>query len=245
MTDSLLTGTDNNQLDPEKSYLEQLVGDGRKFKDQEALARGKYEADVYVKTLERKLDQVTTDYLEAKENAISKVEFDKLLEKLSVVERPSLATDLNQRKPEIDLTQLDSLVDNRLRAFENTKKQEENYRMVKNKLSETFGSNLENHLSELGISGEEAAQLAKTNPNLLLKALGVDQQLKQPGFQAPPRNTSGFTPKPAQKRSWSYYQDLKSKNPNLWLDPKINVQMQKDHIELGAAFEDGDFNRFG
>lgn len=243
MTDSLLTGTDSNQLDPEKSYLEQLVGDGRKFKDQEALARGKYEADVYVKTLERKLDQVTTDYLEAKENAISKVEFEQLLNKLSSGEKP-IVPDV-QKKPEVDLSQLDSLVDNRLKAFENTKKQEENYRMVKTKLAETFGSNLENHLSELGISGEEAAQLAKTNPNLLLKALGVDQQPKQPGFQAPPRNTSGFTPKPAQKRTWSYYQDLKNKNPNLWLDPKINVQMQKDHIELGAAFEDGDFNRFG
>lgn len=241
MTENLLSGSDNTTLDPNKNYLEELVGEGRKFKDNETLARSKFESDMYVKLLEKKLDQREADYKLALENNISKAEFDKLLEKLNT--SSSTQPPVNDtKKPEINMDQLDSLVSNKLKEFEDSRKQAMNYQMVKDKLAERFGTNLESHLTELGLSGESAAQLAKTNPDLLLKALGVDQKQGQPGYQAPPRNTSGFTPKPAQKRTWSYYQELKSKNPKLYSDRKTNIQMQKDYIDLGSAFEDGDFH---
>lgn len=41
-----------------------------------------------------------------------------------------------------------------------------------------------------------------------------------------------------QKRTMSYYQNLKKENPTLYLDPVMNTQMHKDALVLGEAFFD-------
>jgi hypothetical protein len=43
-----------------------------------------------------------------------------------------------------------------------------------------------------------------------------------------------------QKRTLSYYAELKKKDPKIYLDPKIALQMEKDSQALGPAFFDGD-----
>ena len=45
-----------------------------------------------------------------------------------------------------------------------------------------------------------------------------------------------------KRRTWSYYQDLKTKNPTEYWRTKTQVQMHKDALALGEAFADGDFN---
>ena len=90
--------------------------------------------------------------------------------------------------------------------------------------------------------------MARKRPKALLKILGVDREPRQDSFQSPPQNqrrSDGFAPRGAQKRTWAYYQELKKANPQLYFDPKIAVQMQKDAIELGEVFRDGDYYRTG
>lgn len=245
MTDSLTKpGTDSPSLDPNVNYLEELVGDGKKFKTPEDLAYGKAQADAYVEVLKRQLDQYRADYMEAKNEIAARAKFEELVDRLKSPTSENQNTNQGTKQPEIDMTQIETLVSNKIQQTETNRRQKENLDMVKAKLYERFGDNLENHLKEVGLDGESAAELAKVNPQLVLKALGVDKPI-QPGFQPPPRNSSGFTPKPEQKRTWSYYQDMYKKNPSAKFDPKINVQMQKDYISLGTAFEDGDFHRFG
>ena len=49
MNENLLDAAlDLDTVDPNKNYLTELVGDGKKFKTQEELARGKYESDLYL-----------------------------------------------------------------------------------------------------------------------------------------------------------------------------------------------------
>jgi hypothetical protein len=230
-------------LDPNVNYLEELVGQSKKFKTPEELAYGKAHSDAYIKILERQLDSLKTDYAEAKNEISARAKFEDLVTQLNkkqeVIPEPVLPN-----KPEINMTEIETLLSRKIQENETQKKQRENLDMVKAELAKRFGDNLENHLREVGLDGESAAMLAKTNPQLVLKALGVDKA-QEPGFTPPPRNTSGFTPKPEQKRTWAYYQDMFKKQPTLKYDAKINTQMQKDYAQLGSAFEDGDFNRFG
>lgn len=119
---------------------------------------------------------------------------------------------------------------------------------VQAKLRERFGNKYTEVLEEqrklLDLTTEDVNNLAKRSPAAFLRAMGLDQ--KQEAFQSPPRSvqrTDNFSPS-TNKRTWSYYQNLKKQNPKLYYDPKIIAQMHKDRNELGEAFEDGDFNAY-
>lgn len=245
MTDNLLNSEDDAVLDPSKNYLTELVGEGKKFKTHEDLAYGKAQSDSYIKILERQLDQLKADYEEVRIEATSRARVEELVNKLNNPSplQPTVTND--QTKPEIDMHEIESLVSRKIQETEIQKRHKENLDMVKTELSKRFGDNLEHHLKEVGLDGESAAQLAKVNPQLVLKALGVDKT-SQPYNTAPPRNTSVASPnRAAPQRTWSYYQELMKANPSLKYDSKTNTQMQKDYAALGQAFEDGDFHRFG
>lgn len=238
MTDNLL----DDIKDP-TSYLNDLVGEGKKFKDLESLAYGKHQSDVYIKTLERQLDQLKSDYSEARSELQSRAKFEELADRLARPREP--VQERTEPKPEIDMSKLKDLIASQLQETEVTRKQEENFNLVKTKLTEAFGAdNLDSKLKEVGLDGQSAAQIAKLNPQLVLKALGVDKPTQQQPFQAPPRN-AGFNQSPPQERTWAYYQEMFKKDPKLRYDNKTNIQMQKDYIQLGSKFEDGDFHRFG
>jgi hypothetical protein len=246
MTDSLIEtqGVDNPALDPAKDYYADLVGDGKRFKDNQALAYSKMHADATITLQNRLLDEMRADRDAARAEAAVRARVEDLVKELDTkTEHTNVVP--NTTKPEINMSEIEILVANKIQESETQKQQKANLDMVKAELQRRFGNHLEDHLKEVGLNGETAAQLAKVNPQLVLKALGVDKS-PEPGFQTPPRNTSMNTPnKNMPQRTWKYYQDLFKANPSLKLDPKTNVQMQKDYIALGNAFEDGDFNRFG
>jgi hypothetical protein len=47
-----------------------------------------------------------------------------------------------------------------------------------------------------------------------------------------------------EQRTWDWYQKLKVSDPKKYYSPETNVQMHKDALSLGEAFEDGDFGAY-
>lgn len=247
MTDNLIEKEEEGYLrpDPEKNYLQELVGDNKKFKTVEDMAYGKAQSDSYIKILERQLDQAKLDIADARAEAAARARLEDLVNKINNPSPYQPAVTPEPPKPEINMNDIESLVSKKIQETETNKRHKENLDMVRAELSKRFGDNLEYHLKEVGLDGESAAQLAKINPQLVLKALGADKPTEAT-FQAPPRNTSVASPnRNTPQRTWQYYQDMFKSNPQLKYDPKTNTQMQKDYIALGSAFEDGDFHRFG
>ena len=81
--------------------------------------------------------------------------------------------------------------------------------------------------------------MARTNPNLFFKTFDVGSTKSQETFQSPPASAlQGYTPPKNQKRTLSYYQELRKKDPMIYYDPKIAVQMDKDAQALGKDFFD-------
>ncbi len=252
MNETLLGEQDQSQpkIDPEKDYEQELVGDGKKFKSTKDLARGKYEADLYVNTLTRQLDELRGDYLKLREDHNARAKLEELIGQLetksqqhSNSEQPK-ANEVKD-KPGVDPDQIASLVSNKIQEYELTKKQTENFNKVKDKLREQFGDNyqasLKQQIEDLGLTEEDVNALARKSPNAFFKTLGIEQASAKETFQNPMRSSQipeAFKPKSSQKRTWSYYQDLKKTQPNLYLDKKTNVQMHNDAIEMGDAFFD-------
>lgn len=250
MTDDFLNEDDQNTVDPNKNYLEELVGEGKKFKSPQDLARGKAESDLYINTLTKRMDELRNDYVALRQDYNSKAKLEEVLDQLKTRQQSGndepLVKDVDI-KPELKSEDITKLIASEIQRTRAQEQEEINYKNVQAKLKERFGNNrevLNQHLQELGLSEDFAKELARKHPTVFMKTLGLDQVPQQDDFSAPPRSSQRrdtFAPK-VQKRTWSYYQELKKSDPDLYNSKQMTVQMHKDYEDLGRDFEDGDFN---
>lgn len=248
----ILDQENTQEIDPSKKYYEDLVGDDKPFKDPEALAKGKYMADMHIKMLERRVDELRADYLKEQSENQTKAKLEDLLKTLETKQPTSSDNpgERGPREPTFDLNELDQLMSKKLEqglsAYELANRQKENTKVVTDRLKERYGSSyagtVKEQIQSLGMSEEMFNQMAKDAPSALLRTLGIEGQTRE-SYQAPPRSESSFQFKGPAKRDWSYYDELKQKNPRAYYNPKILVQMEKDALDQGDAFYSGSFNK--
>ena len=239
--------------DPNKNYIQELVGEGKKFKSVEDLARGKYEADNMIEIFKRQQDQLRSDYLKLQEDYNSRAKLEELIDqRFNTPERIADSREpiAEVRDKPFDPKLIEDTVSKKLSEYEAGKVRTQNAQTVVEKLKERYGNSYQSFLNdkteELGMSKEQINAIAETNPKLLITALGLNEFPRTDPFQAPPRSTStAFVPTGQKKRTWAYYQELKKTDPKSYYDPKTNVQMERDYVALGSEFEDGDFRKYG
>lgn len=240
MTESLVDGNPEPQ-----NYLAELVGEGKKFKDAEALARGKYEADRFIEIKNKQFDDLREDYLRLMDESKNRAKLEDLITQLEgkQIVDPEPQKPMIPNEPTLKPEDIESLVDKRITETERARQQQSNFNVVKAKLEERFGDNYASHVrervKELGLTADELNDLARRSPNAAINALGLNAQPS--GFQNQP--VSSVTRKPAQgsQKTWQYYQEMKRTNPKLYTDPKITNEMIQQAETLGDAFYDGDF----
>ncbi len=253
MTD-ILDETSLTQIDPDRKYLQDLVGEDKKFKSNEDLARGKHISDSYITLLEKRLDASRQEYMDLNQQYNARAKIEELLDQMAVQrsssEQPIVKDDKIQA-PQFDPKQLDVLISNKISENETAKRQQDNANFVRDKIIKEYGSDYQNivnrQINELGLTREEFNSMARIQPKVLLRSLGLDEQIKQDPFRSLPQSqqrttTTGPT---VEKRTWAYYQDLKKKDPSRWLSKDIAVQMHNDAIALGEDFRDGDYYAYG
>lgn len=253
MTDNLLQpDQDQIDIDENKNYLEELVGENKKFKSPEELAKGKWHSDRMIELQNKRLDDLRNDYLRVREENTAKAKLEELIDQIKQQQMSSSntppANEDGQRQPQYDLDQLKSLMTDQIREEATRSQQTNNYNKVQAKLVERYGRNYSNPLSDqlrnLGMSDVQITDLAKSAPEAAIRLLGLDAQPQRDNFQTPPQSqqrSDNFAPQGAKKRTWSYYQELKKANPDIYNDRKIANQMTQDAIALGDEFNDGDF----
>ncbi|HYT43315.1 MAG TPA: hypothetical protein VEP90_13340 [Methylomirabilota bacterium] len=254
--DNLLDDKSEPAFDETKNYFEDLVGEGRKFKDEKELAKSKVLGDLYIKDIVRQKDELANSYIELKAQYDAQAKLVDLVDRIGDQKRTNNDDTLNVIKnvPDnsIDLDSLDKRFEQLLSKREKVQIENENLKKSQKMLKEGLGDNYVNvirsRIDDLDLSEEDVNALAKRSPKTLARVLGIELEQKSntPNmFQSPPvsqRRSDTFKPA-VQKRTWSYYQEQKKTNPRIFLDPKIAIQMHDDHIALGSAFEDGDFHQ--
>lgn len=238
----------NATMTPEQqeSYLERLVkAKGENWKDPEVLAKGKLEADGYIKNLEDQLKQLREDL---GKQEYSKQLLDQLQNKATQPasvnpvaankDNGSTATEGNTQ-PQVSEDTLKSLVEQTLtqRERENTVKQ--NLAVVDEELQKSYGTEapvvVKQKAKELGMSVQRLQEIAAESPTAFFNLIGEPKKAMAPLVQGTIR-TEGVNMQASAERDWAYYQNLRRTNKQLYYSPKVQRQLMEDKARLGAKF---------
>lgn len=250
MTDVFDKNTQTSGEETPDSFYDALVGEGKKFTDNESLAKGKHEADEYIKTLEGKLDALKAD-LDKSQTAQEVA--DQLRSELAKINASSKPGDTNttpndddQRNnnntnQEIRTEDLERLVEEKLAQKEKTSSAQRNLDEVNKVLLDKVGATapkyVEDKAAELGVTVEYLKQQAAVSPKAFYNLISLNTQpVGKPNTSTPPQSSISVNSDTSTVRNQSYYNKLYKENPKLKYDAKMTIQEHKDALALGEAF---------
>lgn len=253
MTESIFDNTTTAQPQVD-DYISELTKPGAKFdrtkyaSDQEmyqAIARGKYEADLTISLKNREFDHMTNQHKQLRDEYNAGPKLQEVLDKIIAAQSTSssstntFANDRNEsaQTQAFDPSQLDTLLSEKLQKIEAAKKAQENTKIVKDKLQAQFGEGFSNMLSaqtqKLGLTKEMVDELVQTAPDTIFRIMGTESK-SEDTFQAPPRSTQQQTFAPRNnQRTWAYWKEEARKTPGLFSNPKAHNQMMDDIKAIG------------
>jgi DNA polymerase III alpha subunit (gram-positive type) len=232
------------ETSPQESYVQKLVeAKGENWKDPEVLAKGKLEADGYIKTLEDQLAQMREDMKKQDYQAqILEQLQNKATESTAVNnEVPNNNGDINTQNTtaSVDEETLKSLVEQTLSQREKDNTVQQNLSQVDKELESSFGTEaaatVQKKAQELGMSMDRLRDIAAESPSAFFTLIGQPQKTFSPMVQGSVR-TEGVNMQASTERDWSYYQKLRRENRNLYYSPKVQQQMFQDKARLGEKF---------
>jgi hypothetical protein len=236
LTDSLFGG------DPavNAASVDQLVGEGKKFKTVDDLAKGKLESDAYIEQLKGELSGLRQDLT-------ARVKLEEVLDRLTSRsseendEGDNRSLDNSSSQPAISESELNRLIDHKITQKERERTVSQNRTQALDNLKRLYGSDYEARLEEYaathGLDRADINYLAGKSPTALLELMGVKAPVERPF--TPPRsavNTQSFSNNLAPEQgSWDYYQKMKKDNPTLYWSPKVQNQMHNDLIKRAQS----------
>ena len=236
--------TEQAQTQTEQSFVERLVqAKGENWKDPEVLAKGKLEADGYIKNLEEQLGQMREDL---KKQEYQAQILDQLQNKAteSTAVKPEVSnnngsTTEGNTNPTLSEEDLKSLVEQTLNQREIDSTVSNNLKLVDEELEKSYGTEaqakIQEKAQELGMSMERIKEIAAESPNAFFALIGEPKKTFSPMVQGSVR-TEGVNMQASAERDWSYYQKLRRENRNLYYTPKIQQQLMEDKSRLGSKF---------
>lgn len=217
--------------------LEALVGEDKKYKTVDDLAKAAVEKDRYIA-------QLQSEMAEARKEIGSKATLDEIMTKIREMTPSAPPSPSAQPGPESEKQDVTELVSKMLEEREQTQKVESNKSLVERTLLEKWGNdanlNLNKKASELGVTLDYLKRLSLESPKVFFNLVGLDKvQTTTPAAPAP-RGSVTLPPSGSGERTKSFYDNIKKANPAEYFSPKIQNQMYKDAMRLGESFFDKD-----
>ena len=236
------TLTDQNTQQTEAGYIDQLVGEGKKFQSVEALAKGKLEAD-------RHIAEITQTMAELREE-VAKQDYAKdLLAKLQSKGADSstanFATDTNagnsaNGNTTQNASDIETLVEQAILKKEQSRSVEHNIAVANEAIVAQYGEKaaevVKVKAQELGISVERLKEIAAESPTAFLQLVGGTMKKVDTGVL--PKSsvrTEGLSTS-THDRTFQYYQNMRKENKNHYYSPKIQRTLMEDRLRLGDKF---------
>jgi hypothetical protein len=234
------TTTEEDNAQTNENYLNQLVGEGKKFKDLEALAKGKLEADRHIGEITKTLDELRAE--------LSKQDYAKsLLEQMSKGSEtrqddppPNTSSSSNTENTTQSASDIESLVEKVITEKEKNRTVTQNLSVVSEEMEKQFGdkagSILKSKSQELNISVDRLKEIAAESPTAFFQMIGVSS--KKPQATSAPQSSvrSETFSSNLQDRDFDYYQKLRKESRSLYYSPKVQNMMLQDRTRLGDRF---------
>lgn len=219
--------------------LEDFVGEGKKYRDNEAAAKALVEKDNFIEQLKREQAELRAELTARPAVDRSQEILDRLeaLKTKPVTEQPA-----NQQ---LERTEVNGLsvtdIERVLEERERKAKAKANRATVEAEIKKVYGDKTEQALKLIaeknGLTLQALGQLAEHSPQLVLNL--TTQTKVDTGF-TPPSNSVQieFTPTAGTARTKSYYVKLKAEDRTKYFSQAVQNQMYKDAMVLKEAFED-------
>jgi len=248
-SDEVVTPTSQMQADPTtevtaSSVLGELVGEGRKFNDVEALAKGKIEADRFIEQMKRENTQLKED-LERQAYRLGVA--DKLGETASAStaelsdpnNKTSGTSNTATTQPNSSEADIESLVEQTLRKREQAATSANNIAIVESELEKAYGTEAKaavmQKANELGLPVAELQSMAAKSPSAFMQLMGKPAPQASPLYRGTIR-TEGSTMQGSSEKNFNYYQRLRKENSKAYYSPSTQRQMMDDASRLGDKF---------
>lgn len=238
------TTTDTQQTQTKESFVDHLVGDGKKFKDIEALAKGKLEADRHIGEITKTLDELRAE--------LAKQDYAKnLLEQMSKgsetgTEQPPPVTtsSSNTENTTQSASDFEALVEKVITAKEKSKTASQNISVVGEEMQKQYGDKTADVLKakslELNMSLDRLKEIAAESPTAFFQLIGVKKMGEKTSTSTGVTTQSTIRSENfnsySQDRTFEYYQKLRKENRSLYYSPKIQNSMLQDRERLGDRF---------
>jgi hypothetical protein len=233
------------EASPQASFLDKLVETkGENWRDPETLAKGKLEADGYIKNLEDQLVQMREDMKKQDYQADLLAQLQNKATETTTVnngESNNNNGSINTQNTTgvVDEDTLKSLVEKTLTQREKNSTVQQNLSQVDKELESSFGTEaaatVQKKAEELGMSMDRLRDIASESPSAFFTLIGQPEKTFSPMVQGSVR-TEGVNMQASADRNWSYYQSLRRENPNQYYSPKIQQQLIQDKMKMGDKF---------
>ena len=233
------------EASPQTSFLDKLVETkGENWRDPETLAKGKLEADGYIKNLEDQLVQMREDMKKQDYQADLLAQLQNKATETTTVnngESNNNNGSINTQNTTgvVDEDTLKSLVEKTLTQREKNSTVQQNLSQVDKELESSFGTEaaatVQKKAEELGMSMDRLRDIASESPSAFFTLIGQPEKTFSPMVQGSVR-TEGVNMQASADRNWSYYQSLRRENPNQYYSPKIQQQLIQDKMKMGDKF---------
>lgn len=240
-------GTREPVIDPNKDWMAEYVGEGKKFKDAADLAKGKAHSDAFIFRLQKEMDGL-------RQELNTRIKLEEFMDRMNS-QNSSGANQATQTAGTGNQTDgtassatstpdIEKLIEERLAAKEAELRERQNLDIARQKLQETLGqdyqSELESRTQALGLTKDFVANLAKTQPKALFALLGIDaQQSRRTDDLFAPKgsvNTSALNQGQTSEKTWSYYEKLRRQNPATYWSSQVQSEIHRQAAKLGERF---------
>lgn len=222
------TPTTDNQ-----GIVSQLVGEGKKFKTVDDLARGKLEADIYVESLKKKL----ADSEAERAKLINTDEkFNQVLQQLE--QNKQAPSQGNTQVPALGASDIADIVRNQMTLAEQQKTAEQNIATTNSRLNELFGDKAKevvvSKAKALGISMADLQIISAKSPNAFLTMIGAAESTPKTSNSSPTGtvNTAADFSPGIKAGTKEYYVELRKKDPKFYEKymPEIMEKVKKEGL---------------
>lgn len=222
---------------PENVY-ETLVGEGKKFRDNEALAKAKFQSDNFITQLQRENAELREKAQKAQSLEEIKTQILSGLKQETPVVPPAPQPGEQPQAPNIE-----EIVTKALEAKEASRKAATNREVVSKAMQEKFGADaqiiLREKAGELGLSLDYLARVANDSPAAFFRLIGVDtQKTVAPNAPAPRGTIQSIPNSQSGQRTKSWYDAEKRKTQDRNILRQLQDQEMADAMKLGEAFFD-------
>lgn len=234
-----------------QTYLDTLVGEDKKFKTVEDLARGKFESDNrFIPQITKENDSLRRRVQELETQAQERIALEDFMEEVRKTTlrsddpvEPTTSSQTNNSSP-ISQAEIDARIAAQLKYQREREQAQANVSIIAQELTKHWGPGFQQKLivkaQELGLSQEFLAGVAEKSPkaflNIVLDKTNTEAPRNDPNSAVPPRTQMTVTPKDESIRNQSYYEKLKKTDPKFYNSEQRRVQMHKDAQRLGEAF---------